>query len=62
MTNGDNAYGSEVVENILRVGGSSNDEVDTTPAMLLNPIDSRNFAEQGLSSHYVCILGFMLVL
>lgn len=46
VTNGDNAYGSEVVENILRVGGSSSDEVDATPAMLLNPIDSRNFAEQ----------------
>ncbi len=45
-TNGDNAYGSGVVDTVM--SSSPVDPVDALPVnMLLAPIDSRNFAEQG---------------
>ena len=46
-TNGDNAYGSEIVQRILHappLQGSLKQ-----PDMLLLPMDSRNFADQGIS-------------
>ena len=44
-TNGDNAYGSEVVERILDAPHLQNSAAQ--PDMLLLPMDSRNFADQG---------------
>ena len=45
FTNGDNAYGSEVVDRILnsRTQPFSKKQAD----MLLAPLDSRNYADQG---------------
>ena len=47
-TNGDNAYGSEVVERILDAPHLQNSAAQ--PDMLLLPMDSRNFADQGYYS------------
>jgi hypothetical protein len=49
VTNGDNAYGSDVVRNVLRyTEASAADSADEPPAqMLLAPLDSRNFAALG---------------
>ena len=44
-TNGDNAYGSEVVDRILNAQLMQNS--NEQPEMLLLPMDSRNFADQG---------------
>ena len=44
-TNGDNAYGSEVVERVLSVSPLQGS--NSHPDMLLLPMDSRNFADQG---------------
>jgi hypothetical protein len=44
-TNGDNAYGSEVVERILSASHAPGSAKQ--PDMLLLPMDSRNFADQG---------------
>jgi hypothetical protein len=44
-TNGDNAYGSEVVERILSASHAPGST--KLPDMLLLPMDSRNFADQG---------------
>ena len=45
FTNGDNAYGSEVVDRILNSPNLrfTNKQAD----MLLAPLDSRNYADQG---------------
>ena len=45
FTNGDNAYGSEVVERILN--SQSHPFTKKQPDMLLAPLDSRNYADQG---------------
>ena len=45
VTNADNAYGSEVVQRVLHV--ATDPETLRQPEMLLLPLDSRNFAEQG---------------
>jgi hypothetical protein len=50
-TNGDNAYGSQVVDRILTaapLGGGLQQ-----PDMLLLPMDSRNFANQGGTPFYL---------
>ena len=44
-TNGDNAYGSEVVDRILNAAPLQNSAEQAD--MLLLPMDSRNFADQG---------------
>ncbi len=44
-TNGDNAYGSEVVDRILHAQLLQNKNVQ--PDMLLLPMDSRNMVDQG---------------
>jgi hypothetical protein len=44
VTNGDNSYGSEVVARTLSVETNRLNR----PAMLISPLDSRNFAEQGI--------------
>ena len=43
VTNGDNVYGSNIVELVL----SQSTDGEKSVSMLLAPIDSRNFAEQG---------------
>ena len=44
-SNGDNAYGTEVVDRILNANMLQNS--NKQPDMLLLPMDSRNFADQG---------------
>lgn len=56
VTNGDNVYGSEVVANVLRYGVSGAVSGAVAPNMLLAPLDSRNFAEQG--EHYESLAEF----
>jgi hypothetical protein len=51
VTNGDNSYGSEVVARTLSVETGRLKR----PAMLISPLDSRNFAEQG-SAQCVCFV------
>ena len=46
-TNGDNAYGSEVVDHILNAAPLQNFAEQVQADMLLLPMDSRNFADQG---------------
>ena len=53
-TNGDNAYGSEVVDRILNAQPLQNSKTGAQPDMLLLPMDSRNFADQGTG--VFCIL------
>jgi hypothetical protein len=57
VTNGDNAYGSDVVRNVLRhIEFSAVNAADHRPAqMLLAPLDSRNFAALG-EPQRICIL------
>ena len=46
VTNGDNAYGSDVFKNILNtqpIHGSGG----KLPNVVLSPVDSRNYADQG---------------
>lgn len=45
LTNADNVYGSEIVERVMNVAPQP--VTHQVPDMLLNPIDSRNFAAQG---------------
>ena len=47
ITNGDNVYGSDVVANVLNY--PPNPITRKSPDMLLAPLDSRNFAEHGIS-------------
>lgn len=63
VTNGDNIYGSEVVERVLHAAetakGQSYSPGGLGVDMILNPLDSRNFAEQGdffLFVVYPCLL------
>lgn len=52
VTNGDNAYGSGVVNSAM--ASADVNPLDSRPvSMLLAPTDSRNFAEQG-ENHSVC--------
>ena len=48
VTNGDNSYGSEVVESILS-------PVTPKVNLILLPMDSRNFATQGACFNY-CVI------
>jgi hypothetical protein len=41
VTNGDNAYGSEVVQSVLQLRGEQKKD------LVLMPMDSRNFANEG---------------
>lgn len=50
VTNADNAYGSEVMQRILDV--ETDPFTGYVPDMLLSPLDSRNFAEQGAADRY----------
>ena len=45
VTNADNVYGSEIVDRVLRVGPQPISK--RLPDMVLNPLDSRNFQNQG---------------
>lgn len=45
ITNGDNVYGSEVFQNILGVKPLR--ETQRIPDVILSPLDSRNYADQG---------------
>ena len=55
-TNGDNAYGSEVVDRILNAAPLQNSAEQAD--MLLLPMDSRNFADQGMLK---CLMFFCLL-
>ena len=48
VTNGDNAYGSEVVDYVLGSKASGAD-------LVLLPMDSRNFASSGMLAHFFLI-------
>jgi hypothetical protein len=61
-TNGDNAYGSEVVHRILHAPHQQTAESQAD--MLLLPMDSRNFADQGtaqLFSHGILLMLFPFI-
>ena len=45
ITNGDNAYGSDVFDLILRTKPLH--ETQKVPDVVLSPLDSRNYADQG---------------
>lgn len=47
VTNGDNAYGSEVVQRVLGYKGETEGYYKGIPQMLLAPLDSRNFGALG---------------
>lgn len=47
VTNGDNAYGSEVVQRVLQYTGMQEGHHQAVPQMLLAPLDSRNFGALG---------------
>lgn len=51
VTNGDNIYGSEVVERVLHAAEAEKNRKNRHGRlgadMILNPLDSRNFADQG---------------
>lgn len=57
-TNGDNAYGSEVVARILNAAPLPG--TNKQPDMLLLPMDSRNFADQGENFLYFTVKSRLL--
>jgi hypothetical protein len=46
ITNGDNIYGSDVFKHVLEVGVLKNN--GKSPDVMLSPLDSRNYADQGM--------------
>jgi hypothetical protein len=58
-TNGDNAYGSEVVEKLLHAPNMQNSKVQAD--MLLLPMDSRNLADQGSTVFLLYVCGIFAV-
>lgn len=52
ITNGDNIYGSDVFVNILRTKIQHGH--DRVPDVVLSPLDSRNYADQGKLIFCVC--------
>ncbi len=46
ITNGDNIYGSDVFANILNTRIQQGQ--DRLPDVVLSPVDSRNYADQGM--------------
>jgi hypothetical protein len=58
-TEGDKAYGSEVVERVLTAANLP----DTTgqPDLLLLPMDSTAYAQQGMYRFHECLLEYILV-
>lgn len=53
ITNGDNIYGSDVIGNVLAVPPLR--ETKQLPDVMLSPLDSRNYADQGKSCHGVLV-------
>jgi hypothetical protein len=46
ITNGDNIYGSDVFKHVLEVGVLKDN--GKSPDVMLSPLDSRNYADQGM--------------